>query len=201
MMERKWLAAPFSPYWVHFPISLWGESPGPCGEFFTSSSKEPKGINSITMRIKGCRWKEATRKEHSPERERISKYQKRLKISEFCWFNLNQWNISKWNFLLLNTLDLKTFNPEGLLDIFVLILISLDNIGVLYNLVVWCFVIEMAVPKVNENFLGELEAMGFPLARATRALHYSGESLLSWSWVLVIGSQVIDFLFLFHFFR
>ena len=33
----------------------------------------------------------------------------------------------------------------------------------------------MAVPKVNENLLGELEAMGFPLARATRGLHYSGE--------------------------
>ncbi|XP_062078113.1 uncharacterized protein LOC133782759 [Humulus lupulus] len=34
----------------------------------------------------------------------------------------------------------------------------------------------MAVPKVNESFLGELEAMGFPLAQATRALHYSGNS-------------------------
>ena len=33
----------------------------------------------------------------------------------------------------------------------------------------------MAAPKVNENFLKELEEMGFPRARATRALHYSGE--------------------------
>ncbi|GMN50301.1 hypothetical protein TIFTF001_019460 [Ficus carica] len=36
----------------------------------------------------------------------------------------------------------------------------------------------MAVPKVNENLLGELEAMGFPLARATRGLHYSGNTSL-----------------------
>lgn len=34
----------------------------------------------------------------------------------------------------------------------------------------------MAVPKVNQNFLAELESIGFSLARATRALHYSGES-------------------------
>ncbi|XP_024026397.1 UBX domain-containing protein 1 isoform X1 [Morus notabilis] len=42
----------------------------------------------------------------------------------------------------------------------------------------------MAVPKVNENLLGELESMGFPLARATRALHYSGnisiEDAVNW---------------------
>lgn len=32
----------------------------------------------------------------------------------------------------------------------------------------------MAVPEVNKKLLTELEEMGFPLARATRALHYSG---------------------------
>ncbi|KAL5562119.1 hypothetical protein UlMin_031866 [Ulmus minor] len=36
----------------------------------------------------------------------------------------------------------------------------------------------MVVPKVNENLMGELEAMGFPRARAIRALHYSGNSSL-----------------------
>ncbi|KAK1256799.1 hypothetical protein QJS04_geneDACA024762 [Acorus gramineus] len=35
---------------------------------------------------------------------------------------------------------------------------------------------EMAVPEVNKSLLEELESMGFPLARATRALHYSGNS-------------------------
>ncbi|XP_043705612.1 UBX domain-containing protein 4-like [Telopea speciosissima] len=33
---------------------------------------------------------------------------------------------------------------------------------------------EMVVPEVDKNLLGELEAMGFPKARATRALLYSG---------------------------
>ncbi|XP_057472415.1 uncharacterized protein LOC130760993 isoform X1 [Actinidia eriantha] len=32
----------------------------------------------------------------------------------------------------------------------------------------------MAVPEVNKKLLDELEEMGFPLAQATRALHYSG---------------------------
>jgi len=32
----------------------------------------------------------------------------------------------------------------------------------------------MAVPEVNKKLLEELEDMGFPRARATRALHYSG---------------------------
>ncbi|TKY68639.1 UBX domain-containing protein 1-A [Spatholobus suberectus] len=36
----------------------------------------------------------------------------------------------------------------------------------------------MAVPKVNEKFLEDLEVMGFPMARATRALHYSGNTSL-----------------------
>lgn len=35
--------------------------------------------------------------------------------------------------------------------------------------------VEMAVPKVNNKMLEELEDMGFPKARAIRALHYSGE--------------------------
>lgn len=34
---------------------------------------------------------------------------------------------------------------------------------------------EMVVPEVNKNILEKLEAMGFPTARATRALYYSGE--------------------------
>ncbi|KAI3506920.1 hypothetical protein L1887_21563 [Cichorium endivia] len=36
----------------------------------------------------------------------------------------------------------------------------------------------MDVPEVNKKLLGELEEMGFPLARAMRALHYSGNSSL-----------------------
>ncbi|KAK9183543.1 hypothetical protein WN944_026696 [Citrus x changshan-huyou] len=34
---------------------------------------------------------------------------------------------------------------------------------------------EMVEPEVDKELLKELEAMGFPVARATRALHYSGE--------------------------
>jgi hypothetical protein len=34
---------------------------------------------------------------------------------------------------------------------------------------------EMVVPEVNKELLAELEAMGFPTARATRALHFSGK--------------------------
>lgn len=41
------------------------------------------------------------------------------------------------------------------------------------------FGLEMVVPEVDQNLLTELEAMGFPKARATRALHYSGKALLS----------------------
>ncbi|KAF8394067.1 hypothetical protein HHK36_020271 [Tetracentron sinense] len=37
---------------------------------------------------------------------------------------------------------------------------------------------EMAVPEVDKNMLGELEEMGFPTARAIRALHYSGNASL-----------------------
>ncbi|KAK2998260.1 hypothetical protein RJ639_024365 [Escallonia herrerae] len=36
----------------------------------------------------------------------------------------------------------------------------------------------MAVPEVNKEMLRELQDMGFPLAPATRALHYSGNSSL-----------------------
>ncbi|OAY68870.1 UBX domain-containing protein 1-A [Ananas comosus] len=35
---------------------------------------------------------------------------------------------------------------------------------------------EMVVPEVNKSMLEELESMGFPTARATRALHFSGNS-------------------------
>ncbi|KAJ7980538.1 UBX domain-containing protein 1 [Quillaja saponaria] len=37
---------------------------------------------------------------------------------------------------------------------------------------------EMIVPEVDKKLLGELEEMGFPAARATRALHYSGNASL-----------------------
>ncbi|KAK7256079.1 hypothetical protein RIF29_29513 [Crotalaria pallida] len=37
---------------------------------------------------------------------------------------------------------------------------------------------EMAAPKVNEMLLEDLEAMGFPQARAVRALYYSGNTSL-----------------------
>ncbi|CAO2207363.1 unnamed protein product [Urochloa humidicola] len=36
----------------------------------------------------------------------------------------------------------------------------------------------MAVPQVDKKMLGELEAMGFPTVRSTRALHFSGNSNL-----------------------
>jgi hypothetical protein len=38
-------------------------------------------------------------------------------------------------------------------------------------------VAEMVVPEVNKEALAELEAMGFPTARSTRALHFSGARL------------------------
>ncbi|GAB2221760.1 hypothetical protein Droror1_Dr00012948 [Drosera rotundifolia] len=37
---------------------------------------------------------------------------------------------------------------------------------------------EMVVPEVDKKLLEELEEMGFPVARATRALHFSGNSSL-----------------------
>ncbi|GKV16701.1 hypothetical protein SLEP1_g27303 [Rubroshorea leprosula] len=37
---------------------------------------------------------------------------------------------------------------------------------------------EMVVPEVDKKLLEELELMGFPTARATRALHYSGNTSL-----------------------
>eukprot|EP00262_Sarcandra_glabra_P002400 TRINITY_DN12704_c0_g2_i1.p1 TRINITY_DN12704_c0_g2~~TRINITY_DN12704_c0_g2_i1.p1 ORF type:complete len:414 (+),score=92.37 TRINITY_DN12704_c0_g2_i1:125-1366(+) len=43
---------------------------------------------------------------------------------------------------------------------------------------------DMVVPEVDKNLLEELESMGFPTARATRALHYSGntgiEAAVNW---------------------
>ncbi|KAG2711992.1 hypothetical protein I3760_04G103800 [Carya illinoinensis] len=46
--------------------------------------------------------------------------------------------------------------------------------------------VEMAVPKVNNKMLEELEDMGFPKARAIRALHYSGNSSIeaSINWMI-----------------
>ncbi|KAF7836995.1 UBX domain-containing protein 1 [Senna tora] len=38
--------------------------------------------------------------------------------------------------------------------------------------------IEMVVPEVDKNLLEELQSMGFPTERATRALHYSGNTSL-----------------------
>ncbi|KAK7286822.1 hypothetical protein RJT34_22092 [Clitoria ternatea] len=40
------------------------------------------------------------------------------------------------------------------------------------------YIIEMAVPKVNEKLLEDLEQMGFPQPQATRALYYSGNTSL-----------------------
>ncbi|KAK7389372.1 hypothetical protein VNO78_24338 [Psophocarpus tetragonolobus] len=40
------------------------------------------------------------------------------------------------------------------------------------------YFIKMAVPKVNEKLLEDLEEMGFPKARAIRALYYSGNTSL-----------------------
>ncbi|MFX6571388.1 UBA domain-containing protein, partial [Acinetobacter baumannii] len=37
---------------------------------------------------------------------------------------------------------------------------------------------EMVVPEVNQELLAELQEMGFPKERATRALHYSGNGSL-----------------------
>ncbi|GMP55566.1 hypothetical protein CsSME_00020341 [Camellia sinensis var. sinensis] len=37
---------------------------------------------------------------------------------------------------------------------------------------------EMVVPEVDQKLLEELEGMGFPKARAIRALHYSGNTSL-----------------------
>ena len=37
--------------------------------------------------------------------------------------------------------------------------------------------VEMSVPQVNKKLLDELEAMGFPRPRATRALHFSDLSI------------------------
>ncbi|KAL6210947.1 hypothetical protein ACLB2K_016176 [Fragaria x ananassa] len=44
----------------------------------------------------------------------------------------------------------------------------------------------MAVPRVNKKLLQELESMGFPTARATRALHCSGNASLEASidWII-----------------
>jgi uncharacterized UBP type Zn finger protein len=39
----------------------------------------------------------------------------------------------------------------------------------------------MVVPEVNKDMLSELEAMGFSTARATRALHYSGNIKVSFN--------------------
>ena len=33
------------------------------------------------------------------------------------------------------------------------------------------------MPEVNKEALAELESMGFPIARATRALHFTGAPL------------------------
>uniref|UniRef100_A0A2P2KFL0 Ubiquitin-associated uba/ubx domain-containing protein n=1 Tax=Rhizophora mucronata TaxID=61149 RepID=A0A2P2KFL0_RHIMU len=39
-----------------------------------------------------------------------------------------------------------------------------------------CQTEEMVAPEVDKKLLEELEEMGFPTSRATRALHYSGEN-------------------------
>ena len=51
------------------------------------------------------------------------------------------------------------------------------NVGHVVIGFVCVFLLEMVVPEVNEKLLEELEAMGFPKARSTRALHYCGECI------------------------
>lgn len=73
-------------------------------------------------------------------------------------------------------------------------IISWISVG---RLIVLHFFSEMVVPEIDKKLLEELESMGFPTARATRALHFSGELLppkidritmvprflnLKWSW-------------------
>lgn len=40
---------------------------------------------------------------------------------------------------------------------------------------------DMVVPEVNKGLLQELEEMGFSTARATRAIHFSGMNLASFT--------------------
>jgi len=44
------------------------------------------------------------------------------------------------------------------------------------SLLIFLHFVEMVVPDVDKSLLEQLESMGFPTARATRALHYSGKS-------------------------
>lgn len=46
-----------------------------------------------------------------------------------------------------------------------------------FNVVLLFMLLDMAVPEVDKKLLGDLESMGFPRARATRALYYSGQIL------------------------
>lgn len=47
----------------------------------------------------------------------------------------------------------------------------------------------MSVPKVNDNLLRELEAIGFSTAKATRALHYSGELMSLIDLVIMLSKK------------
>lgn len=63
----------------------------------------------------------------------------------------------------------------------------------------YLFPAEMIVPDVDKNILEELEGMGFPKARATRALHYSGKNLAFfhyWLWApfIIFGKLCFTFL-------
>ena len=51
------------------------------------------------------------------------------------------------------------------------------------------FSLEMVIPEVDKKLLEDLESMGFPTARATRALHFSGELLIDFHCPLTLDVQ------------
>jgi hypothetical protein len=51
----------------------------------------------------------------------------------------------------------------------------------------------MVVPEVDKKLLEELEAMGFPVARATRALHFSGGCIVKSLHMLNLSPSLIIF--------
>jgi hypothetical protein len=57
----------------------------------------------------------------------------------------------------------------------------------------------MVVPEVDKKLLEELEAMGFPVARATRALHYSGRSIVKSVQILTVISFCFNYMFCYNF--
>lgn len=48
----------------------------------------------------------------------------------------------------------------------------------------------MVVPEVDQNLLSELETMGFPKARAIRALHFSGEYFCKIFIIMIVSTSI-----------